>query len=126
MVGHLSLCRLKVRFLLGCGLLSRTLRRGEISKPQESAATLAAERASMSAVDWNEKGTLYFRFQPPKGEPKLRSIWSAPLQGLVIMAMQGHEGPLENMLIKLDSGPEYLGEAIGALAHRPDRPRFKP
>jgi hypothetical protein len=80
----------------------------------------------MSVVDWNEKGTLYFRFQPPKGEPNLRAIWSAPLQGLVIMAVQGHEGPLENMLIRLDSGPEYLGEAIGALAHRPDRPQFRP
>jgi hypothetical protein len=77
----------------------------------------------MSVVDWNEKGTLYFRFQPPEGEPNLSAIWSAPLRELVVMALQGHVGSLENMLIKLDSGPEYLGEAIGALAVRPDRPR---
>jgi len=76
----------------------------------------------MSVIDWNEKGTLYFRFQPPKGEPNLRAIWSVPLRGLVVMAVQGHEGPLQSMLIKLDSGTEYLGEAIGALAVRPDRP----
>lgn len=79
----------------------------------------------MSVIDWNEKGTLYFLFQPPKGEPKLRAIWSESLAKLVIMAMQGHEGPLENMLIKLDSGTEYLGEAIRALAVRPDRPDWR-
>lgn len=79
----------------------------------------------MSDVDWNEKGTLYFRFQPVKGGLSLRAIWSAPLQRLVIMAMQGHEGSLENMFIKLDSGAEYLGEAIKTLAVRPDRPKFK-
>ena len=76
----------------------------------------------MSVVDWNEKGTLYFCFQPPQGEPNLRVIWSAPLQELVVMAVQGHEGPLENMLIKVESGREFLGEAIRALAVRKDRP----
>jgi hypothetical protein len=75
-----------------------------------------ANQSTSSTIDWDEQGTLYHTV----GGYKIRTD---PLWILVITAMQGHEGDVENMTITMASGLTYGPQEIRALAIRPDRKR---
>jgi hypothetical protein len=67
-------------------------------------------------IDWDETGSL----RHVGGDYLVRTgaLWS-----LVIAAIQGHEGSLEDLLITTQGGTTYRGHEIRRLALRPDRKR---
>ncbi|QXZ80791.1 hypothetical protein [Rhizobium sp. L51/94] len=68
------------------------------------------------AVDWDQIGTLSNRV----GGYDIRTdrLWI-----LVITAKQGHEGPLDEMHIRMSDGKAYAPDGIEVLALSPDRKR---
>jgi hypothetical protein len=66
------------------------------------------------SIDWDEIGTL--RHLP--GEYDIRTD---PLWILLIAAMQGHEGSIDDMTIIMRTGHRYGPGDIRTLAMRPDR-----
>ena len=71
-------------------------------------------------VDWNESGTLRRHFDD--GDSYV--IRTDPLDVLVICALQGHEGDVNEMTITMASGTTYSPGEILDLARRADRPRW--
>jgi hypothetical protein len=67
-------------------------------------------------IDWDESGTLHHTL----GGYVIRTD---PLWVLVTTAIQGHEGPVEDMMIEMARGQTYGPEQIRALAVRDDRKR---
>ena len=72
------------------------------------------------AVDWEEPGTLGYA---KDGEPD-RPFFAGPLRALLIMAVQGHMGSLDALVIKMQSGARFRGYDIRTLAMHPERPRL--
>jgi hypothetical protein len=70
-------------------------------------------------VDWSGQATLYAVFD---GEISY-TVHTGSLAELVTMANQGHEAPINQLLIKTQGGLEFAGKEIASLALRPDRPR---
>ena len=67
--------------------------------------------------DWNESGTL----RRVVSDDCTYVISTDPVWLLIITAIQGHEGPVEEMRISTLSGTEYDPSDIQRLARHPDR-----
>lgn len=68
------------------------------------------------SLDWDENGTL-------RNVVAGYDIRTDPLWILVITAVQGHEGSVDDMTITMPTGLRYGPDEIRALARRPDRKR---
>jgi hypothetical protein len=70
-------------------------------------------------MDWREEATLVRTLTT--GDSYV--VGSGPVWWLIIMALQGHEGPLNEMTIRTAGGRDYVSDDIRRLAKHPDRPR---
>lgn len=68
----------------------------------------------IKGIDWDETGTL-------RNVAYCHDIRTDPLWILVITAMQGHEGSVEDMEINMELGSHYGPDQIRTLAKQPDR-----
>ncbi len=79
----------------------------------------------MKAVEWDEDADIYHRTEVVRGPPRTRAVHNGPLNWLITIAINGHEGPLENLFIRTKNNLDYEPEQILELSRRPDRPPLK-